>query len=119
MLEKTLRSVFARSIRPTYLFFRDGLTDLMFERPRRLHTSEIVRLEALGLSTEERVEHRPSGWLTLRRSLPKRDVSEDDVFIDFGSGMGLVVVEATRYRFFAALSASSSQPSSTKSRRRT
>lgn len=35
----------------------------------------------------------------LKRILPESEVGPDDVFIDFGSGMGTVVFEAARYPF--------------------
>jgi hypothetical protein len=59
-----------------------------------------VRLEEFGLNDQHRVDHVPSLWKTLPRILPRNEVGPDDVLIDFGSGMGRVVVlAAKRYRF--------------------
>ena len=41
----------------------------------------------------------PSGWLDLRRALPKHAVQPTDVFVDFGSGKGRVVYQAAKYPF--------------------
>jgi Methyltransferase domain len=41
----------------------------------------------------------PSGWLDLRRALPKRTVLPTDVFVDFGSGKGRMVYQAAKYPF--------------------
>ena len=60
----------------------------------------LVRLEEFGLADEHRVDHVPSFWKTLPRILPRNEVGPDDVLIDFGSGMGRVVVlAAKRYPF--------------------
>lgn len=41
----------------------------------------------------------PAGWMSLRRILLPREVTDHDVFVDFGSGMGRVVLQAARYPF--------------------
>jgi hypothetical protein len=64
-----------------------------------IKTSEVVRLEQLGLAGSNRVDYEPSSWLALRRVLRKRDVTAQDVFIDFGSGKGRVVYQAALYPF--------------------
>jgi hypothetical protein len=70
------------------------MTYVLFERPSGIQTGRVVQLEEVGLDAPHRVRHQPSGWLNLRRILRKSEVSEDDVFIDFGSGMGRVVFQA-------------------------
>lgn len=37
--------------------------------------------------------------MSLRRILPPQEVTDRDVFVDFGSGMGRVVLQAARYPF--------------------
>jgi SAM-dependent methyltransferase len=77
-----------------------GRIALGLERARRLSTSSRVSLASLGLAHPERVDYQPSGWLSLRLLLRKRDVGRDDVFADIGAGMGRVVYQAARrYRF--------------------
>lgn len=76
---------------------------LLFERGQ-FDTSEIVTLDKLGLDGPGREAYEPSGWLFLRRALPRREVGPDDVFIDIGSGMGRVVYIAARdYPFRRAI----------------
>jgi precorrin-6B methylase 2 len=81
-------------MRRLYVLARRLLTYVLFERPSGIQTGRVVQLEELGLDAPHRVRHQPSGWLNLRRILRKSEVSEDDVFIDFGSGMGRVVFQA-------------------------
>ena len=64
-----------------------------------------VDLHDLGYDAPDRVhEHIASPWGVLARILPKREVSDSDVFIDIGCGMGPVLVEAgARYDFRRAI----------------
>jgi SAM-dependent methyltransferase len=78
---------------------RRFLAYLLYERRYGLQTSQGVELEELGLADPQRVGYFPSGWLTLRRILDPAEVSSDDVFADFGSGKGRIVVLAARYPF--------------------
>jgi SAM-dependent methyltransferase len=66
-------------------------------------TATPVRLADLGLAGRHRVDYVPSGWLTLRRILKRSEVGPDDVFVDFGSGAGRIVLEAARYPFAAVI----------------
>lgn len=59
-----------------------------------METERAVHLEDLGLDAPDRYEYRPSPWRELRRVLPPSDVGTQDVFIDFGSGMGRAVLLA-------------------------
>ncbi|MEU0518223.1 methyltransferase domain-containing protein [Streptosporangium sp. NPDC006007] len=73
---------------------------LLFERRYGVRTSDTVSLARLGLAGEERVDYVAASWRLLRRTLPRRAVGESDVFIDLGSGMGRMVLEAAwRYPF--------------------
>lgn len=47
----------------------------------------------------ERAIYQPSGWRYLRRGLRRRDITSDDVFVDFGCGKGRVLCQAARYPF--------------------
>jgi Methyltransferase domain len=78
---------------------RRGLSSLLYERRYGVSTAEAVKLERLGLATEGRVDYEPSGWRTLRQVLPRGSVTGDDVFLDFGAGMGRILVQAIRYPF--------------------
>lgn len=62
-------------------------------------TAEYLDREELGYSDDRLLYYEPSSWRTLQKVLPKRAVSEDDVFIDLGSGMGRIVLRAAEYPF--------------------
>lgn len=64
-----------------------------------------VDLRDLGYEAPDRVhEHIASPWGVLARILRKREVTDRDVFIDIGCGMGPVLVEAgARYDFRRAI----------------
>jgi hypothetical protein len=66
---------------------------------------QYVDLRDLGYEAPDRVhEHIASPWGVLARILPKREVTDSDVFIDIGCGMGPVLVEAgARYDFRRAI----------------
>ncbi|MGW4662737.1 methyltransferase domain-containing protein [Streptosporangium sandarakinum] len=73
---------------------------LLFERRYGVRTAEVVSLEEFGLARHDRVYYSAANWRTLRRALPRDEVGERDVFVDLGSGMGRMVLEAaSRYRF--------------------
>ncbi|MEX1140860.1 MAG: methyltransferase domain-containing protein [Thermoleophilaceae bacterium] len=73
---------------------------LLYERRYKAETTEAVDLDELGLAADGRGRYEPSDWRVLARVLPRRAVSSDDVFVDIGSGMGRVVLQAAmRYRF--------------------
>lgn len=48
---------------------------------------------------ENRRGYKPTEWTNLLRILRGHEIHEDDVFIDFGSGLGRVVSQAARYPF--------------------
>jgi SAM-dependent methyltransferase len=75
------------------------LVSIFFERRSGPSTMTNVDLEELGLAHPDRVGYIPAGWLTLRRILRGWDVSNDDVFLDLGSGKGRAVLFAARYPF--------------------
>lgn len=86
-------------VKAPYIWLRRAVTDILFERRYGVRTSDVVDLDELGLAKDERSPYKAAGWLSLRRILPAREVCERDVFIDFGSGMGRIVLQAGRYPF--------------------
>jgi hypothetical protein len=71
------------------------LGDRVFERGLQTARPEIE----LDHFRPECTHYVPSGWLDLRRALPKQAVQPTDVFVDFGSGKGRVVYQAAKYPF--------------------
>lgn len=87
--------LFRRAVRPTFVVLRESIVRLI-EWRYGIRTHGVVDLTALGLGSAERVNYKPTPWLILRRALPPRSVTADDVFLDLGSGMGRVVFQAAR-----------------------
>jgi hypothetical protein len=73
----------------------DWVGDLLFERGVSTSKTEVE----LDHFHPDRVPYQASGWLDLRRALPKRKIRPTDVFIDFGSGKGRMVYLAAKYPF--------------------
>ena len=82
-----------------YRWIRRNVSELLFDRRYGVHTSGRVDLTELGLAHDERVYYIASNWRTLGRALQRYDIRPDDVFIDVGSGMGRMVIEASRFPF--------------------
>jgi len=74
-------------------------TERFLERRYGVKTREYVYLEDLGLESEQRVWHDPSDWMALRRALERLEVTNEDVFVDYGSGLGRAVIVAATFRF--------------------
>jgi len=69
------------------------------ERRYRVRTSDFVYLEDEGLAAESRVWHDPSDWVAVRRALARLGIRRDDVFLDYGSGLGRALLVAARSPF--------------------
>jgi len=86
-------------IEQPYRWVRRHAGDLLFERRYSIHTSGRIDLEDLGLADDERVYYIAANWGTLRRSLRGLHIGPEDVFVDIGSGLGRMVLEAARFPF--------------------
>ena len=75
------------------------VAEKVLERRYGVSTAEFVYLEDLGLTPEHRVWHDPSDWIGLRRALARLGVGPDDVFVDYGSGLGRAVLVAASLPF--------------------
>lgn len=80
-----------------YGWLRRNAGQLLFERRYGVRTAGKIMLDELGLAAEDRVYYSPANWRTLRRSLRRNEISDSDVFVDFGSGMGRMVIEAAHH----------------------
>lgn len=78
---------------------RRRATEFVLARRTGVRTDGILGHEELGLEDERLQPYEAAEWSTLRRALPRRSVSPDDVFVDLGSGMGRAVVMAAAYPF--------------------
>jgi precorrin-6B methylase 2 len=70
------------------------VSELLFERRYGVKTSGRL---VLAEHDEESINYVPIGWRRLRQALPTDSVTERDVFIDIGSGMGRAVLEAAAF----------------------
>jgi SAM-dependent methyltransferase len=86
--------VFGSAIKPSYVRLRRAFTGLLFERRYGVSTEGRLSAGELGLPRPNFSDYMPYGWLSLRRALPRSEVSTNDVFLDVGSGMGRVVLLA-------------------------
>src|SRR5437763_7482110 len=59
----------------------------------------VRRLIEVGADAEGRNAYAPSPWRVLRRIIREREITEDDVCLDLGCGMGLVLLDAARLPF--------------------
>jgi SAM-dependent methyltransferase len=78
---------------------RDHRIEQRYGLPRE--ASGIVWLREQGLEGPERNSYAPTPWGFLKRMLPVTEVSERDVFLDAGCGMGRVLLEAGLHYPFA------------------
>lgn len=78
-------------IRSAVAITRRLLIDLLYERRYGVRTSGRVLLDA---HDSENICYAAVNWRQLRRALPPGSVTDRDVFIDLGSGMGRAVLEA-------------------------
>jgi SAM-dependent methyltransferase len=74
-------------------------TERLAEMRYGVRTAEHLYHEHLGLSTDNRVWHDPSNWRATRRALRRLVVGPDDVFVDFGSGLGRALIVASEFPF--------------------
>ncbi|MBV8991649.1 MAG: class I SAM-dependent methyltransferase [Solirubrobacterales bacterium] len=79
---------------------RERIAKAVYAPGAKLRTEGVIELEELSLAGADRIRYKALGWSVLPRILSAREVSDDDVFIDYGSGMGrLLYLAAARYPF--------------------
>ena len=62
-----------------------------------ISTARVITAEELGHTHPEWYDYAPSYYLSLRRIFAALPLKREDVFIDFGSGLGRVLVYAARH----------------------
>ncbi len=83
-----------RGTRPLHRRMRSRASAILFDRRYGVRTEEDVPLEDLGVAAPGRNGYMPYRLRLLRRVLSQQEVTERDVFLDVGSGMGRVVLQA-------------------------
>lgn len=86
-------------MRRPYDKLRRTVSQLAYERRYGVRTAELIPLDQLGIAAEGRGYYVAASWRTLRRTLSRKEIGPQDVFVDFGSGMGRMVLEAARFPF--------------------
>jgi 16S rRNA G966 N2-methylase RsmD len=97
--KKLISEHVSTAIKVPYRLLRSAATDLLFDRRYGVRTAGDYEAGELGLNVHCCLGYRPAGWMSLRRILSPCEVTDRDVFVDLGSGMGRVVLQATRYPF--------------------
>lgn len=91
---RTAPASILKLLRSSYRRGRSAVISVLFERRLDVRTDACIRLADLGVDAPDRNDYMPSGWLSLRRILRSSEVTADDVFLDVGSGLGRVVLQA-------------------------
>jgi SAM-dependent methyltransferase len=78
---------------------RGFIGEHVLDRRQGIETSRPVDLDVLGLTAGKHIGYVPSGWRNLPSALRHVPVSDDDVFLDLGSGKGRIVIQAAQRRF--------------------
>jgi hypothetical protein len=96
---RVCRSI-ARTVGPVYAPARDRLAKGIFAPGADLVTSGYLSPAELDVAAPDRRGYKAVGWSLLPRILRVREVSVDDTFVDYGSGMGRILYQAAmRYPF--------------------
>ena len=89
-----------RGIRAFFRAITDRLYIRWFEWRLGIHSEAIIDLKELGIRNELFRPYVPTDYRSFRTILAALEVrSNEDVFLDFGSGMGRAVIMAAKYPF--------------------
>lgn len=97
------RRLFDAVVKPPYVRGRRAVRTALFDRRYGVETEVEVTSADAGVRDPLSTGYMPAGVLSLRRILPPRAVSPDDVFLDLGSGKGRVVLQAALHYPFRAV----------------
>jgi predicted RNA methylase len=93
--------VFAKVARPAFVRARTVLAETAFERRYGVDTEGWLTQEELGYANADFNMYKPARLTSLRRILPRKEVTDQDVFLDLGSGKGRVVLQAALHYPFS------------------
>ncbi|AGK51752.1 histone methylation DOT1 family protein [Burkholderia thailandensis MSMB121] len=77
----------------------DRLCDATLERRLNIRSGGLVPIESLVAEWQDCHDYYPSSIRAFNRVLRDLHVARDDVFVDYGSGMGRAIVLAARFPF--------------------
>jgi SAM-dependent methyltransferase len=86
-------------IRETARILQHRVSERFQEWRFGMSSSEVVPLSRFGVSDPRFHEYVPTSYRTFRQAMLLAEVKPDDVFVDYGSGMGRAVVLAATYPF--------------------
>ena len=86
-------------LRRLTVFLEKKVLAAIFERRMGVSTSAEIESEELGYDDEQVHAYGPAEWRTLKRALPRSEVTSQDVFVDLGCGLGRVLLMALDYPF--------------------
>jgi SAM-dependent methyltransferase len=98
IMSPEMRSHLSKGLKLRYHAVCRTLSGLI-DRALNVDTAEMVDITSFGFDGTNRSGYEAASWLDVRRVLAPADVSEDDVFLDLGSGKGRIVLLAARYPF--------------------
>ena len=95
-----LRSIRQEGVRPTARNVVDRLVEKHYERKLGIDSLDIVSLEDLGVSDRQYHQYVATDFVAFRRLMKIAPIRPGrDVFLDYGSGKGRVLVMAATYPF--------------------
>jgi predicted RNA methylase len=100
MLANCFKSIRRHGLVITAASYWNRLRERIYERKLGIRSGDIISLEELGLEHEERREHYPTQLNDFRRM--KRflqPATENEVFVDYGVGLGRVLILAAMLPF--------------------
>ncbi|MFM0351117.1 tRNA (guanine(46)-N(7))-methyltransferase TrmB [Paraburkholderia sp. RL17-347-BIC-D] len=77
----------------------DRFIDAAHERRLRIRSGGLVPIESLLAHWDECHDYYPSSIRAFNRVLRDLDITDNDVFVDYGSGMGRAIVLASHFPF--------------------
>jgi hypothetical protein len=93
-MTSSVRQSLFRHLRSPYVRAQRAASTALFDRRYGVDTEGVIQPAEMGIFDENSTRYAPARLTSLRRILPPSEVDERDVFLDFGSGKGRVVLQA-------------------------